>query len=124
MPDERGSASLLVVALTGVILLLGMAASFTTAAAAAHRSAQSAADLAALAGAVALQRGEDPCSAAGSVAAGNDAEVSGCRVEGEDVVLEVRVDSPTFLGHGFDIRGEARAGPARGESGGGETRVA
>lgn len=111
MRDERGTASLLVVSLIGVIVLLGMAASFMTAGAAAHRRAQAAADLAALAGAVALQRGQDPCSAAGSVAGGNEAAVAECRVEGEDVVVEVSVESPEFLDHSFSIHGEARAGP-------------
>lgn len=108
---ERGSASMLVVSLIGVILLLGMAAAFMTAGAAAHRRAQAGADLAALAGAVALQRGDDACAAAGQVAGSNTAEVTSCVVEGEDVVLEVRVASPEFLGHDFEIHGRARAGP-------------
>ena len=56
---QRGSASLPAVTLSGVVLLLGLAAAFVTATAAAHRRAESAADLAALAGAVAGQRGED-----------------------------------------------------------------
>ncbi|MCP6423098.1 pilus assembly protein TadG-related protein, partial [Klebsiella pneumoniae] len=55
---QSGSASLLVVTLSGVVLLVGLAAAFVTATAAAHRRAQSAADLSALAGAVARQRGE------------------------------------------------------------------
>ncbi|MDN5892987.1 MAG: flp pilus-assembly TadE/G-like family protein [Nocardioides sp.] len=109
--SESGSASMLVVSLIGVVLLLGMAAAFMTAGAAAHRRAQSGADLAALAGAVALQRGEDPCVAADRVAAENRARVTRCVVEDEDVVLEVDVESPEFGGHTFAIHGKARAGP-------------
>lgn len=111
MRSERGSASVLVVSLIGVLLLLGMTAAFMTAGAAAHRRAQAGADLAALAGAGALQRGDDPCSAAAGVAARNRVTVVRCTIDGEDVVLEVGVDSPELWGHTFEIRGESRAGP-------------
>ena len=109
---EEGSASLLVVALTGLLLVLGLAAAFVTATAAAHRHAQSAADLVALAGAVAHQRGEDACVRAGSVAAGNDATLTACAVEGDDVLVTVEVPSPELAGHTFTVRGTARAGPS------------
>jgi len=109
---QRGSASLLVVALAGVVLLLGLAASFLVATAAAHRRAQAAADLAALAGATARQRGEDPCAAAAAVATGNGAGLAVCRLDGADVVVSVRVEGPRHLGQGWLLRGEARAGPS------------
>ena len=80
---QSGSASLLVVTLSGVVLLVGLAAAFVTATAAAHRRAQSAADLAALAGAVARQRGEDACGGAADVARGNGAELTACEVLGD-----------------------------------------
>jgi secretion/DNA translocation related TadE-like protein len=101
-----------VVALTGVVLSLGLAAAFVTATAAAHRHAQSAADLVALAGAVAHQRGEDACTRAGSVARGNDASLTACTLAGADVVVTVEVPSPELAGHTFTVRGSARAGPA------------
>lgn len=109
--DERGVASVMVVALTGVLLLLGLAGGFVTAGAAAHRRAQSAADLAALSAATVLQQGAPACPTATRVAARNGARTTGCRVEAEDVLVEVEVDSPELLGHTWEIRGRARAGP-------------
>lgn len=108
---DRGSASLLVVALTGVVLLLGLAGAFLTATGAAHRKAQAAADLAALAGATAGQRGGDACAAAGMVADHNGARSIDCDLEGSDVVVRVSLAGPEFLGHSWELVGQARAGP-------------
>ena len=109
--DSRGAATLLVVALTGVVLLLGLAGAFLTATGAAHRRAQAAADLAALAGATAHRHGDDACAAAGKVAMSNGAASTACHLEGEDVVVEVSLSGPEFLGHSWDLTGRARAGP-------------
>lgn len=114
---DQGSASLFLVACIGVVVLLGLGASFMTATASAHRRAQSGADLAALAGAGTLQRGGDPCAASGRVAAANDAELVSCRVIGDDVLVGVRVIGPEFLGHTFEIGGRSRAGPEGGDTG-------
>lgn len=111
MRSERGTASLFVVGLTGVLLLIGMAAAFVVATAAAHRRAQGAADLAALAAATALQEGADPCGTAGRFAGTNGARLTGCRVLGEDVTVQVAVAGPRFLDHGWEPVGRARAGP-------------
>ena len=108
---DRGSASLLVVALTGIVLLLGLAAAFLTATGAAHRRAQAAADLAALAGATAHQRGDDGCAAAGLVADHNGAESTACHLAGDDVVVRVGLAGPEFLGQSWERVGRARAGP-------------
>lgn len=108
---ERGSASLLVVALTGVVLLLGLAAAHATATAAGHRRVQAAADLAALAGATAGPRGRDPCTVAAEVAAHNGARLTACRVDGRDVLVEVSRSGPELLGLSAELRGRARAGP-------------
>lgn len=114
--QEAGSASLLTVALIGVVLLLGLAAAFMTAAAAAHRRAQAGADLAALAGAGAQQQARDPCAAAAEVAAANAARLTSCTPQGEDVLVTVQVEGPEFLGHTFEILGRARAGPDAGSA--------
>lgn len=111
MRDQRGSASLLVVTLSGVVLLLGLAAAFLTATAAGHRRAQSAADLAALAGAVSATEGGDPCAAAASVAGRNGARVTACSPVGPDLLVTVSVDGPEFLGQSWQLEGRARAGP-------------
>ena len=109
--DDRGAASMLVVTCLGVLVLVGAALGVVAAMVHAHRTAQSAADLAALAGAAAVQRGADPCASAASVASANGASVDGCRVDGQDVRLEVTVPGPRWLGQSADLTAEARAGP-------------
>ena len=111
---QRGSASLLVVALSGVVLLLGLAAAFVTATAAAHRRAQSAADLAALSAAAALTSGHQiACARAISVATAMRTTVTDCAVHGLDIVIAVAADAGV---PGWRASARARAGP--GEPGG------
>lgn len=112
--SERGAASLLAVALIGALLMLGMAAHLVIAAAAAHRTAQAAADLAALAGAQAWQeQGSTPaaCAAASDVAGRNEAALITCSLQGDDLLTVVKVQGPRMFGHEFEIVGRARAGP-------------
>lgn len=109
---ERGAASLLVVSCVALLLLIGGALGVVTAMVRAHRTAQSAADLAALAGASALQRGQPACSAVGSVAARNGASLDACTVDGADVRVSVTVPGPHWLGQTADLTAEARAGPS------------
>ena len=111
MTRDRGAASLLAVGLLGVLLLVGTALGVLAAVVAAHRTAQAAADLAALAAAAALQRGQDACPAGGRVAAANGASLTGCRVVGEEVLVEATVTGPRWLGLAADPAGRARAGP-------------
>jgi secretion/DNA translocation related TadE-like protein len=98
------------VACLGALLLVGSALAVTAAMVAAHRTAQAAADLAALAGASATARGEDGCAAAASVAASNGASLSACRRDGVGVRVRVVVDGPRWLGASGDLQAEARAG--------------
>ena len=109
--DQRGAASLLAVAFLSVLLLVGAALGVVAAMVWAHRVAQSAADLAALAGAADLQEGGDACAAASRIAGANGADVVTCRVEGEEVVLHVTVAGPRWLGQRGDLSARARAGP-------------
>ncbi|WP_309647215.1 Rv3654c family TadE-like protein [Nocardioides sp.] len=111
--DARGAVTLLVVALAGLLLLLGSALGVVAALVVAHRTAQAAADLAAIAGATALQRGRDPCATAADVAAGNGASLTACAVIDRDVLVDVSVTGPRWLGQDADLHGRARAGPAR-----------
>jgi secretion/DNA translocation related TadE-like protein len=110
--QERGSATLFAVAMIGVLVLVGAALGVVGAMVHAHRAAQSAADLAALAAAQARGRGGDPCAAAAGVAAANAARVERCVVEGSDVRLQVTVAGPHWLGQRHDLSAQARAGPA------------
>jgi secretion/DNA translocation related TadE-like protein len=109
--DERGAASLLVVSLLAVLLLVGAALGVVAAMVWAHRIAQSAADLSALAGAAELQEREDACAAAQRIADVNHAGLTSCVVQGEEVVVEVTVAGPRWLGQHADLSARARAGP-------------
>jgi secretion/DNA translocation related TadE-like protein len=102
---------LLAVALLGFLLLMTAALGVVAAIVVAHRRAQAAADLAALAGATALQRAADACGEAGTVAAANEARLSSCQVVGQDVVVAVQVDGPHWLGQHGSLSAMARAGP-------------
>jgi secretion/DNA translocation related TadE-like protein len=111
-PDpERGAATVLVVAFLGLLLLVGAALGVVGAMFRAHRAAQSAADLAALSGAAAVARGEDPCAAAARVAEANGATLVSCAPDGFEVRVVAEVDGPRWLGQSADLVGEARAGP-------------
>jgi secretion/DNA translocation related TadE-like protein len=108
---ERGSATPLVVSCAAVLLLLGCALGVVSAMVRAHRVAQSAADLAALAGAGALGRGGDACAVGAGLAQANGARLTGCAVRGREVTLRVVVTGPRWLGQVGDLAAEARAGP-------------
>ena len=109
---ERGAVTLLTVAMAGVLLLLGSALGVVAAMVAAHRAAQSAADLAALAGATAAQRGMDACAAAAVIARRNGAVLLACDAAAATVTVSVRVDGPHWLGQQADLEARSRAGPA------------
>jgi secretion/DNA translocation related TadE-like protein len=109
--DDRGSVTLFTVSCVALLLVLGAALGVVAAMVRAHRSAQSAADLAALAAATAVGHGSDPCGAASSAAAANGAVLASCDVEGREVLVTVQVAGPHWLGQTADLTAEARAGP-------------
>ncbi|WP_238421705.1 Rv3654c family TadE-like protein [Gordonia sp. 'Campus'] len=114
LADESGNATILgafgIAALAAVLVLV----IYVGGAVLARHRAQSAADLAALAAAIEhAGGGADPCRNARDLAGMQrpPAELVGCRIDGEDVVVTVRI--PVDLG-GFGIRAataQARAGP-------------
>lgn len=110
---EVGAASLLVATCVALLLTLGAALGVVAALIRDHRSAQSAADLASLAAAAAWQRGEDACVAAAHLARSNEADLVGCSVLGEDVLVTVQVAGPRWLGQSADLTAQARAGPSQ-----------
>lgn len=111
-PDERGAATLLTLAMAGVLLFVTSALGVVGGLVVTQRRSQAAADLAALAGAHGLQRGRDACRAAADVAAANGAALVGCDVTGREVMVRVRVRGPEAIGRTFDLTARARAGPA------------
>jgi secretion/DNA translocation related TadE-like protein len=109
--DARGSASVLVVAVTGLLLVMGAALGVVGAMVRAHRVAQAGADLAALAGAHGLAQGRDGCADARRIAAANGVRLASCAVEGRDVSVTVVARGPHWLGETADLAAQARAGP-------------
>lgn len=110
--DERGTATVAVLSLIGVVLLVAAAAAAVLGAAVAHRQAQAAADLAALSGAAAAEQGDDACGAAADVARANGGDLADCHLEGDDVLVSVTVDVPGGLAVLGEVRARARAGPS------------
>ena len=110
-PPEQGSATLFAVAV-GVLCLVGAGPGVVASMVYAHRVAQSAADLSAIAGAQARARGRDPCGAAAALAKANGAVLDSCVVEGLDVRVSPTVTGPHWLGQHHDLSAQALAGPA------------
>ena len=76
-----------------------------------QRRVATAADLAALAAAGALQGGADACAAASAVARRNGGRLRSCRVSGDLVAVEVVRAERVVLGKGVRVSAQARAGP-------------
>lgn len=101
--QEEGSttvAAALFIAAFVVLTLVGAAAGVNVVQA---RQAAVAADLSAVAGAVAAQEGDAACTAAEEIAAANQARLVTCRILGEDVQVSIERRDKTA---------ESRAGPA------------
>ena len=115
---DRGSATVLVTAALGVVVVLSVAGLALGSAVVATHRARAAADLAALAAAQALQQGvtpSDACVSAASVASRNGARPTGCVVgEGGSVTCRATVEA-SFVRPGTVLRtttATARAGPS------------
>jgi len=116
-PDDRGAASVLLLATGSVVVALGIAAALVGGVLTARHRAQVAADLGALAGArYAVEGAGTACGRAGEIVAANGGRLVGCRLHGLDLVVSVAVGP---------ARGTARAGPvtAPGTEPGSEQRV-
>lgn len=109
---ERGSGTVLALGLVAVLAVLALAVAGLAAAVHARGTAQTAADLGALAAATALQHplGPDPCGVARQVVAANGADLARCRVSWEEVTVEAHVP---MAAPWPAARAHARAGPAR-----------
>jgi secretion/DNA translocation related TadE-like protein len=115
--DERGSASVLVAALLGVVVLLTGIALLVGGFEVAFRRARAAADLAAVSGASVFQQGGDACGQARRTAVDNGAHVLACEEVGDLVAyvvtvrvgVEVRTRIP---GLPTRVEAEAHAGSA------------
>lgn len=109
---ERGAGSVVAVAMLGVLVTVTVAAAGVVGVILTHRMAQSAADLAALAGASALQDGGDACAEAATVADRNRASLTRCQVDGWTVSVVVTARTARLPGGALDLSARGRAGPA------------
>jgi secretion/DNA translocation related TadE-like protein len=110
---ESGIATLWGLAIIGILLLFAAVSAGVVSLVGARHQAETAADLAALAGAQTAADGTgDPCQAADRVAAANRGRLVRCAVDGDVVAVRVEVESPRLLGHTWTLTGRARAGPA------------
>lgn len=108
--DECGLATPLVMVTAAVVLLAALGVAGLGRLLVEQRRVAAAADLSALAAAVAAQRGQDPCAAATRMARLNAAVVVGCTTEAESA----RVSAATTFalwGRSVTVRAEATAGP-------------
>jgi secretion/DNA translocation related TadE-like protein len=121
-PNDRGSGSVLVLALGTLVVLSTVVGVVRGGAVVARHRADAAADLAALAAAAEVIDGAAAaCGVAEEIAAENGARMSGCVVTGS--VVEVLVERPLPLGRfgGWRARARARAGPGRGAPSSGDS---
>lgn len=87
--SERGAGTVIVLVIALVMAAAVGAGILTGQAIVAHHRVANTADLAALAGAQALQEGKPACSAADSTATANHAQLLVCRVDGQAVTVRV-----------------------------------
>lgn len=109
---EQGTATVLVLAMAGLLCFVAVGLAAVAGAVRAQRSAQSAADLTAVAAAAALADGADGCGDAPAVASANGATLASCAVEGREVRVTVQVPGPPWPGRRVTVTAQARAGPA------------
>jgi secretion/DNA translocation related TadE-like protein len=111
MGDERGSGTVIMLAVVAAMVMLSVSGLLLASAVLASHRARAAADLAALAGAEALMRGEAPaaaCQVGARVAVANHGSVQVCFASGAQVRLSVAVAAVEGLGL---ATARSRAGP-------------
>lgn len=91
---DRGSATVLVLAACAGLLAVTAAVATVLSAGLGRQRAETAADLAALAGEAASLRGDDGCARAAVVATAQSARVVTCAAVGDDLVVETEVRLP------------------------------
>jgi secretion/DNA translocation related TadE-like protein len=110
--QDRGSATVLALVMVGVVVAVTSGVAVLGTAVVDQRRVEAAADLGALAGAAALQRGERACVAAASVVERNGGRLSRCEPAGWNVTVRVTRPTRTVLGMTWTVSSVSRAGPA------------
>jgi secretion/DNA translocation related TadE-like protein len=110
--QDRGAASIFVLAVGFVLVAAGLAGASIGTARTGRQQARTAADLGALAGAAQVIDGEGAaCSRAGQLASANGGRMTACRLEGLTIVVEVVVPVTPLPGLTRFASAAARAGP-------------
>lgn len=107
---EHGAATVLGMAMTFLLVVVTIGVACGVSVVRAHRTAQAAADLAALAGARALQDGSDACARASAIARRNQARLRSCDLDGWTVLVVVDATSRLPVGS-VSLPARAKAGP-------------
>lgn len=109
--DERGSGSLLALAVACVLVLTGLTAATLGSLVVARRQASTAAEMAALSAAARpVEEMESACATAQRVARAHRSVVLSCAVNGLTVDVVVAVRPTTVIGQVVVVRSRARAG--------------
>jgi secretion/DNA translocation related TadE-like protein len=111
--SQRGSGTVLVLAVVVLLVTITVAVSVLAGVLAARHRAGRAADLAALSGAASLwTSAATVCRSAAAVAAANGARLVGCTVAGDAVLVRVAVTPDGWGRRVGPVQRSARAGPA------------
>ncbi|MGA5304326.1 Rv3654c family TadE-like protein [Nucisporomicrobium flavum] len=109
---DRGAASILVLAVGLVLVAGGVAGAAVGAARVGRHQARTAADLGALAGAMRAVEGQEvACARAAQLVAANGGRLTGCRLEGRDIVVVAETAVEPLPGPRRHTSATARAGP-------------
>lgn len=109
--DERASAAVLGSVVIGLLVTVALVGGTIAALLVGQRRAASGADLAALAGASALQQGRSGCAEAFTLAEANRVRLVRCVASADVVTVEVSTEVASALGSTWTLRVRARAGP-------------
>jgi secretion/DNA translocation related TadE-like protein len=109
---DRGAASILLLAVGLALIAMGLAGASVGTARVGRHQAQSAADLAALAGAADAVHGQTAaCGRAAELAEANGGQMTWCMVDGLEIVVWAEVEVRPMPGMVRHAEGGARAGP-------------
>jgi secretion/DNA translocation related TadE-like protein len=109
--EERGTATVFALVFVGLLATVAVLGAAVAAVLVGQRQAAAAADLAALAGASAVQDGGAACPAAEQIAERNRAGLRECAVSGDVVTVEVTLAVRSVFRSEVQVRARARAGP-------------
>ena len=109
--DQCGSAAVLAVGLTGVLVTVTLLVAVVGGVVADQRRVEAAASRGPLPGAVAVRAARAGCASAGVRGGPNGGALQRCALDGDVVTVEVGRDSQVVLGRRLALVGRARAGP-------------